>query len=283
MKKIILTTLSLAIVSLSFGQVEGEKLKNKKGLLILPEKGHFGLGFNAVPFFNYLGNTFNGTSNNTIGTDFVNSTQSIYGKYFLEDDLAIRAEFRFAVINREKDNYVLRDNGLGANDFVRDRRKTSESYINFGVGIEKRRGWGRIQAFYGGSVFYGLTNNKTNFKYGNEFRLDNPTPTSTSDFETGVSQNSNRRVDYVYEGSIHDIGARLFVGVEYFFVPRMSIGGEFGWGALIQIQEDSKTNTSEYNPTTNILTNEIRNSSTEQAFILDTDNFTGAINLMVYF
>ncbi|MGB0404358.1 MAG: hypothetical protein ACPGEG_09700 [Salibacteraceae bacterium] len=283
MKRILSTTILLAIVSMSFGQVETEKLKNKKGLTILPEKGNFGLGFNAVPFFNYLGNTFNGTANNTIGTDFVNSTQSIYGKYFLKDDLAIRAEFRFAVINRVKDNYVLRDNGAGQNDFVRDTRKTSASYINIGLGAEKRRSWGRIQAFYGASVFYGLTNNKVNYKYGNEFRVDNPTPTFTSNFETGATQNSNKRVAYVYDGSIHDIGARLFVGVEYFFMPRMSIGGEFGWGAQVQIQEDSKTNTSEYNPTTNILTDEIRNSSTEQAFIMDTDNFTGAINLMVYF
>jgi len=96
MIRIITTVVLAASVSLSFGQTE--QIKNKNGVDIMPVAGEFGLGFNAVPVFNYVGDVFGFTGNNTeMGSDkFVDyfSMNTIFGKYMLTESTAIRGHFR---------------------------------------------------------------------------------------------------------------------------------------------------------------------------------------------
>lgn len=257
-----------------------EVLVNKKGVAILPTTGSYGLGFNAVPFFNYLGNMFNGTTNNSINTGFVNSNQTIYGKYFWDATTVIRAEFRFGQFNTTRNNWVLRDGATTPDDYVEDIRRTNSSLLNIGVGLEKRRGWGRIQGFYGASVFYSLNRSGEAYTYGNAFSSSNVNPTSTTNFNSGATAQVNDRVDYRKNSPSHGFGARLFVGVEYFFAPRMSIGGEFGWAAMGVIQGDGVEGRSRYTTAEEEYT---KKGNSTKSFSLDTDNFNGAINLMVYF
>src|SRR6187402_1599278 len=59
---------------------------SKKGYPILPKGGDFGLGFDALPFFQFAGNAFNGDSGNGLSSQYTNynsGNQQIVGKYFL--------------------------------------------------------------------------------------------------------------------------------------------------------------------------------------------------------
>jgi len=257
-----------------------EVLVNKRGVAILPKAGSWGLGFNAVPFFNYLGNIFNGTTNNSLNTGFVNSNNTIYGKYFWDATTVIRAEFYFGQYNTTRNNWVLRDGATTPDDYVEDIQRTNNSIFHIGVGLEKRRGWGRIQGFYGASVFYSLNRSGQIYEYGNAFSSSNVNPTSTTNFGSGATAQVNDRLDYNRNSPTHGIGARLFVGVEYFFAPRMSIGGEFGWAAVGRIQGDVVEGRTRY---TTVEEEYSKKGISTQSFNLDTDNFNGAINLMVYF
>ena len=87
-------------------------------------------------------------------------------------------------------------------------------------------------------------------------------------------------------------GVRAFIGAEYFVAPKVSIGGEFGWGIGMSIQGQSKTtwettgNTGTGTNTTG--TTEIKGGKST-SFALDTDGknsmfgLTGALRLNFYF
>src|SRR5690606_21841534 len=46
------------------------------------------------------------------------------------------------------------------------------------------------------------------------------------------------------------IGARGFIGVEYFFTPKISIGGEFGYTLGFQTEGKNVVTTEQWNPST---------------------------------
>ena len=81
MKKVIFT---LMIALFAVAAVTAQDLTSKKGVPILPEKGDYAIGVDAIPFFQYVGNMFNANAFNpgpafnfTAPTPFI-----IYGKYF---------------------------------------------------------------------------------------------------------------------------------------------------------------------------------------------------------
>ena len=61
MKRILILIFVVITVS-SFAQVES--VKNKNGKPILPLEGEIGLGVNAIPLLNWVGNSFNNTTDN---------------------------------------------------------------------------------------------------------------------------------------------------------------------------------------------------------------------------
>ena len=63
------------------------KDKNCEHVYYGPQKGDFALSFNAVPIVNFIGNMFNGNTDNSL-TGF---TGSFAGKYFVGDQFAITA------------------------------------------------------------------------------------------------------------------------------------------------------------------------------------------------
>src|SRR5688572_9396234 len=76
----------------------------------LPETGDWCLGISAAPMFNYLGNMFNGTAQNSspainnVSTPFNNIlnpglTNSIFGKYVKTPNRYFRGRFQAAVTN----------------------------------------------------------------------------------------------------------------------------------------------------------------------------------------
>ena len=204
---------------------------NKRGVYLLPQAGDFALGVDATPFLRYMGNFF--TSGNNVAPFFkdVNGfNQTLYGKYFLQDDRAIRARLTVSVLNAT-DKGVIRNDVAFFDDAAStatlfDIQRESSTMLELGAGYEFRRGHGRVQGFWGGEVALGFSSEKFSYDYANRITDENETP-STYDFGWNFS---NYRTTEVKPGNAIYFGLGAFAGVEYFFAPQMSLGGEVGLG-----------------------------------------------------
>ncbi len=198
MKKIIL---SLVLVS-AFTFVNAQDvLKSKNGTPILPEKGDWAISVSATPFLDYFGNFLSQHGNTSPYFDFLNSDNYIAGKYFVNANTAYRAKVRI---------------GLGSSSTTNsagDETKISATNITLGAGMEKRRGHGRLQGIYGAEALIQLTGGKTTYTYA-----------TTPDLGTVLSDK---------QGSGFGFGVRGFIGAEYFILPKISLGAEYGWGLMI--------------------------------------------------
>jgi len=214
MKKIViligLCLVGFATMAQNVDEVNNAAYVSKRGVYLLPQAGDFALGIDASPFLRYLGNFF---SNNGF-EDAPNlwDQTTIYGKYFLEDNRAIRAKFSLGMFNEV-------NKGPGSNDVER----ISESNLGMGIGYEFRRGNGRVQGFFGGEALLGYGGGKRKFEYARMTEDD-----------------VDERLIEVKYGKTFSMGAGAFTGVEYFFAPQMSLGCELGLGLLFSATGKSK-------------------------------------------
>ncbi len=294
MKKQFLIVALSGIVGTTFGQdaapaekkssSSSDPMVNKKGHVILPEAGDIGIGMDAIPFFRYAGNLMNANTNNSPTTGFARVQEStiqntLYGKYYLEDNMAIRARLRVGYNTRNQNAYI-REDGVGLNipdAFVEDTRVTKTSQNAVGAGIEMRRGHNRLQGYYGGEAIVSWGSTRDSMTYGNDLSALNATPTSTNFI--GLN-NQNRRVLSRKSGQVFGWGVRAFGGVEYFLAPKISIGAEFGWGLQVTNFKDNETTYERYTTEYEVYT--INDGST-RTINLDTDNFDGSINVFFHF
>lgn len=254
----LVTSMLLGVPHVSAQQDTAGLLKNKKGYVILPQAGDIALGFNAVPVmdlvFQTLSRNFNGTTGNLVGYTS-NTNYQITGKYFLDAKTAIRARFGINTLsssetNRVQDAEAWHKATLGTADDrnaaslirVEDHRKYSSSSILLNVGIEKRRGHARLQGVYGAELGIGNSNEKETITYGNQFsdQYNVEYTTNFTSFATALqTPTPNGRVTRTLDRRItggFSVGLRAFVGVEYFFCPKISIAAEYGWGYAIRTQ-----------------------------------------------
>lgn len=241
MKKTIFTVLIMVFaVALASSQ-----LVSKKGVPILPEDGEYCLGADAVPFFNYFGNMFNGNNNNnnTVAFNFTAAApMTIFVKRMVDDDQAVRAKIRIGFASSSLKNMVMEDGATDPTAQVEDKWSHSEMFVQLGYGIEKRRGKSRVQGIYGAEAFLFFMSYSDTYTYGNEMTTTNNYPTTTDwgsfggwnwnyivNPPTWGTDNPGQRELKRTSGTGIGIAARAFGGVEYFFAPKMSIGGEFGW------------------------------------------------------
>ncbi|MFZ4398498.1 MAG: hypothetical protein ACOYO1_00575 [Bacteroidales bacterium] len=245
MKKIIIIlTITLSL----FNGLKAQQLISKKGIPILPQKGDFAIGISATPFFDFVGNItkINATSafKSSASFDFLNPDMMyIYGKYFLKDNTAIRGKIRIG-LNKQTKNAFVDKYGSTTGETIEDKWTHSSTNIILAAGIEKRRGYGRLQGFYGAETMISLMGGQYDtYVYGNDITSANTNPKRTN-FNSNVSN-----FGYLLENktsTVFGFGVNAFVGVEYFFAPKMSIGGEFGWGIGFN-QGPNTVGTREYN------------------------------------
>jgi len=209
MKKIFLFCASVALVGTMNAQ-----LTSKKGENYLPEAGDYAIGADASSMLSYFGNMLNGGTNTGFGMGFTNGATAITGKKFMTDQMAYRGMLRV---------------GFGSDKAVtpavtgEDVVTNSYNNITLGAGIEKRRGSTRLQGYYGAMAMIGLGGSKTSYEYG-----------------AGVVDG---QLTEEKAGSTFGLGVRAFVGAEYFVLPKISIGGEFGWGLGFSSTGPSSTTT----------------------------------------
>jgi len=234
MKKVIISFgLCLCVVFAAMAQdmEEGsvnQALVNKRGIALLPEAGDFALGIDANPILNYLGGFMGGRS--TSGSYGIGGfDETIYGKYFLQDNAAVRVKLnlnftQYKEKGTPKDDYATVNDPTNVAATTVDTRIRSNNFVDLAIGYEMRRGKGRVQGFYGAELNLGYGGNITKFEYGNPLTEANQNPTTT--WWYGTPSQGYRYLENKY-GPQFNAGLGGFVGVEYFFAPQISIGGEF--------------------------------------------------------
>jgi hypothetical protein len=266
MKKILLTTLILISYS-AYSQLN-PVLKNKRGLAILPEKGDYSIGIGADPFLRYMGSFFSNSSNVSPNANFINN-YSFSGKYFIKENQAYRLSFLINTNSRITEISVL-DMTPGATQFAQVLNKgqlnTNQFQLNFGK--EFRKGKTRLQGFAGvdGFIRYNNTSEKTTF--GNKLEL----------YDTGYTRVIDRK------NSGFTFGIRGFVGAEYFFAPKMSLGFEIGFGPSYTISRDNTFTVESYDFTSNEVKKvEYKDGISTKSFAINRDIFNSTLNLNLFF
>lgn len=226
---------------------DNASVTNKFGHQVLPVAGDYALGIDAAPFFKYLGNMFNGNTGNNSPTFDGFGTQ-IYGKYFLTDQTAVRARLSFDFGSDRLSHTVTQDpiDPLNPNKTTVDYFTTDNSKVNLSLGYEFRRGYRRLQGFYGAEVGLGFSSMTKKYSYGNVMTAANQTPTSW-DFENGTESNLAARMLKSSNGMLINAGLNGFVGVEYFVAPKLSIGGELQLGVYGQMSTLGSSKYEQYN------------------------------------
>lgn len=295
MKKVTILFMSFVLIGMI---TNAQDLTNKKGFTILPEAGDYALGFDAVPFFDFMLNaadimTNAGTTAQHPGyvSGFGNV---IVGKYFLEDGLAVRGKVGINMGSSKDVLYFDNPVDITANPTdpdswgeISDIEKNSGSLIVLGGGLEFRRGHNRLQGFYGGELLIGLLSSKTVSEFAVEINAD----AITNGYTNGDGSPLSGRVLESKSGTDITFGLRGFVGVEYFFAPKISVGAEFGWGFGLMTDARGASTIETWNAVDNVVeVDEYEGSTSGSSFGFGVDNGVGqtlapsaALNLIFHF
>lgn len=286
MKKVTFLLSAILLVVLTVNAQE--ELKNKQGVPILPAAGDYVIGVDASPIFNFFGNFVKINSGapfaDPSSMNFVNTNNAIFAKYYVDATTAFRANVRIGLTSTTDKEYVMQDGQSNPLVTVEDKAKYGNTNVILGLGMEKRRGSSRLQGFYGAEAQLMFAGTSKKYTYGNAFSSSNTTPTMTNFNPSDPNVLSgSARITQSKSGSTIGIGARAFVGVEYFFAPKISVGGEFGWGLAISSQTDGKVTTESWDfANSSVKTTETKSGGAGYMGF-DTDNFSGCIYMLFHF
>ncbi len=247
-------SLTLLAFVLGMSGAFAQDLTSKKGEPILPEAGDWGLGIDANPFLEYAGNFFGKTTTNPAPTFNFLTPFQITGRYFKDATTVYRGSLRIGLGSVTERNmvtdrlaaYTNTNNTYPTNPAeVENVWKSSGTNIGLSAGLEMRKGKTRLQGYYGGELGILFGNSKDKFEYGNALNSSTTTPVVVDAADSFSAANNiinniniggtttDARIIERKNGSTFGIGLRGFIGVEYFLFPKISLGGEFGWGFMM--------------------------------------------------
>ena len=272
--------LSILVLTLCTTAAFAQRVTTKDGRQILPEAGDWSIAIDANPFLDYIGNFIGGTDNNSSPSwNYLTQLQTITGKYMVSEEMAYRGTVRIGLTSGS-DVVLVAEEGASAPTFpeipslVENKMKMSATNVGVAGGIEWRKGQGRLQGIYGGEVGIGISSSKTKYEYGNSIDPAVGVNGFRDDFGTGNITNdtygNTARTLEMKSGSTFGFGARGFVGAEFFILPKLSIGGEFGWGLVFISSGSSKTKIESTNGS--IVGEQELEGSKSSSFGIDTDN-----------
>lgn len=287
MKRKVLFVASLFLATATFAQ---DGLTSKKGEAYLPEAGDWSIGIDANPILNYAGNLFSGsTATNTIGAGATwhAPNMAIYGKMFKDETTAYRGMLRIGFGSNTVTNTFDTSTVFGTVSELTDEMKTSYNSIVLGGGIEKRRGNTRIQGVYGGMIMIGFGGSSTTYDYGHDFS-DNGPATWTTNFISGTTTSGNGpRTTESKNGSTFMLGLQGFIGVEWFFAPKVSLGAEYTWGLSMSSTGEGEATNEQWgtlpSATANTLITTTTKTGKTSSFGLDTGISGANISLNFHF
>lgn len=282
----------------------GQVLRNKKGHEILPKKGDIALGFNTIPVIDLLLSNLHPASAYNSAANVVqytgNSNNQVVGKYYLDAKTAIRVRFGIntlsgTITNRVQDAAVMHQATFGTqNDIsaaslikVEDKLTFYKNNILLSVGYEKRRGYRRLQGFYGAELAVGTTGSRQSATYGNNFSSEYPVEytdnfnslTTATQNPTGSGRVAVRQISAKNTGGLR-IGLRGFIGIEYFIFAKISIAAEYGWGYSVLTRRKATSKQEVYVNGQNgpeVITETVDNDSKQVTKGFSVDNNNGSI------
>jgi hypothetical protein len=306
---------SVLALAMAFGVTSAfaQELTSKKGEPILPEAGDWAISVDANPFLNYMGTFFGKQNSSGAPTfNFLGNQSVIMGKYFKDEKTAYRVGLNIGFNTQTTKNNVDQDNQPAHVDapavVVTDKATYSTFGLGLTAGIEKRKGKTRLQGYYGAEAgIFVQTQGQTN-TYGNSMGTGTSagtasSPNSTTFSSVGVTSNStnNGVPQIVTSGSVparvtsdklgtgFQFGVRGFAGVEYFVLPKISLGGEFGWGIGLKTTGSGSTTTQTMNAAGTSAISLTTKTAGSSGFTIGTDNKnsffgpTGTLRLNFYF
>ena len=257
MKKLEIFTVAFTLLaSTTFSQ---ELAKTKNGKVLNPEAGDWGISIDAEPFINlasdlvHIGAAASEDAPLFDGLNGLAPTYSISGKYFMSSKMAYRGTIRLYTDNERTTSGITFDpnasgvtwpNSLSTDYKTKDVMSKSDWSIGLGGGVEWRKGTKRLQGYYGCEAIIAMARSTKSYNYeydviapnsdNNFATLDN----YTTDFDTTdlvgnieiVPGDFSSRTIRERQAMTTALGIRGFVGVEFFVAPKISVGGEFGWG-----------------------------------------------------
>lgn len=277
MKKLITITLILFLFAFaSNAQKSDSTFTSKNGVHILPQRGDWALAIDARPFTRIF--NFDSDAGFQFPTD-----NTFIGKKFIKPDLAHRFKLRLAFNSNTDDEFIMQDGQVTPDPtvVVKDVMQDNQTVVMVGYGIEKRSGYMRLQALYGGEVLISYDDRSTSYEYGNHYSMENPVPTTTY-FGNNIPDYGYRVVFTEYGYSL-SVMARAFLGIEFFFAPKIAIGGEFGWGVAYTMNAEGKQKVSSWDDEANNVKYQIIKTGGGSSFGFDNDNFGGLIYLIFHF
>jgi len=237
-KVITLILFVLCIVSLQ-AQTTKNDSTCKKHADYLPKAGELGIGVDATPIFNYLGNLLSSAGNNTLNL----SSPVVYLKYYLTDNSALRGILSVSSIDQKDLSYVRDDaayilNPL-SNKQLTDLKNTSNQQYSMSLAYQRYTGKSRLRGFYGGQLIGGYTYSTTTYTYGNTMSVVNPRPSTIASY----GFDSSRPLKSINTNSMF-IGGGGIAGFEYYVLPKLCIGGEVSLN-IIYTKGSQLSNTTE--------------------------------------
>ena len=208
--------------------VWGTKSVNRKGMWAIGVDAApvLNLGLNVINLFNNTGQDATNVLNNPANYD-----QTFAVKYYLRDDLAIRGLLRLGATNTTTITYyedprdvVDPDKDAGSRAEVQDSTTQNASVLGVGGGAEWRHSFGRFEGFCGAEGLLGMSSSSTENTYGWAYTDEDIIP----------PEQTSRIISEDYGTSI-SLGARGFLGVEYFLLPELSLAAEYGMGGSFNL------------------------------------------------
>ena len=299
MKKIFLLLFSVAALNIC-----AQPLLSKDGRPVLPQQGDWSIGLDPTRLIRVF------------GFHFVSTSNALTGKYMKDSVTAYRIGIRAGFNNYTSKAFVT--DRLAASNPVQTFPAAVPQKENiwvrntavFGLtgGIEKRRGTGRLVGIYGieGGFFIASSNDK--FTYANPLNSSPLSPIIVDPAEDAMFNSSlgaannidtvpqiqdvkgSARIVTRNNGLAFSIGARAFIGAEFFFLPKMSLGGEFGWGMGFTTTGRSETIYESQGQSSSAGVKQTTiDGNVENTFSVDTDNsnhvggLSASLRLNLYF
>jgi hypothetical protein len=244
MKKI-LSIIILVVISFSiaFSQTPEKEIAAEKDFSVyFPKAGDIAIGVDMGNLIKFTGNSIFGNTDIGSDIDAVNAFQSnFFGKYFLSNDMALRARLGIGVNNSKTREFVRDDfaflNDPFTNQQTVDTRFLRSHGIELGIGMELRRSLWRVQGYAGAEVFFGYERRNLYYEYGNDITAANQLPSTTLFVNNGTVENlvhpeiayaaGNDRILQKENRYILNYGGGLFMGADLFLSRNISVGVEF--------------------------------------------------------
>jgi len=236
------TTLFVALAVASSAAF-AQDLVNSKGEKYLPEAGDWAISVNAAPFLQYVGQFLSAGPNPAPGFNYITNNQTIVGKMFIDATSAYRGIVRIGYTSQSVTDQIIEANTTNtypaSPTMVNDKMSMHNMNVALGAGKEWRRGHGRLQGYYGADAMLGISSSGSSYTYGNALSTGATgvpvNTTYTTNFGSniiGVTDPYGNAARVLSSGNpmTFSFGVRGFIGAEYFIIPKISIGGEFGWG-----------------------------------------------------